>query len=184
MLANFADARLLADLTGDGRAEVIALGCAGPQRGNFDIFDAYAFVPLPRLSVFGHGCAGARGVPSLRLSGEAHPAGTVSVEVVRSRESTAGALVLGQSRDAYSGIALPLPLGFAGMPDCVLWTSLDVVFPVHTDPSGYVQRTLAIPPLAGLVGASWYLQLLVVDPDANAGGIVTSDAGRIAIGAR
>jgi hypothetical protein len=183
-IASFARARLLADFTGDGRAEVIALGCAGPDRGDFDTFHVNSFVPLPRLSVFGHGCAGARGVPALRLGGNARPGGSVNVEAVRLRPSSVGALVLGSSRDAHSGIALPLPLAFAGMPDCVLWISLDLALGVHSDPSGYVQRTLSIPAIVDLAGAVWYQQLLLIDPEANAGGIVSSDAGRVGIGAR
>jgi hypothetical protein len=68
------------------------------------------------------------------------------------------------------------------MPGCRLAVSLDVEVLV-AGASGSATLSVPIPPVPSLVGASFYLQAIVADPNAgNALGLVLSDAGTAVVG--
>jgi hypothetical protein len=83
-------------------------------------------------------------------------------------------LALGLETSNYLGVPLPLELTPLGAPGCRFWHSWELLLPVVlTDPSGNATATIALP--AGpFQGVRLYGTWLVLDPAANAFGLVPS----------
>jgi hypothetical protein len=131
------------------------------------------------LGWFGEGCAGASGaVPGLGLSGSPALGGTTDVWVSNARPSSATQILLGVD----NAPPLPQDLTAFGMPGCRLYVApLDALAGL-TDAVGVLRLALTIPNRPDLVGAILYSQALVVDPGANAAGLVTTNYGRLLVG--
>ena len=94
--------------------------------------------------------------------------------------SSIAILLSGESNTSYLGLPLPAPL--PGAPGCqvfVAWQALDSVL---TDAQGSASSSITVPNNASLVGLELFHQWALIDPTANALGIVTSDAGAATIG--
>lgn len=130
---------------------------------------------------FGPGCAGVAGVPTLRSLPGFGPfaGGTLVVDVVRAPLKTLGTMVLGLSRTVSGGIPLPIDLGVIGMPGCTLFISSEVLSTL-TSPVW----SLPMPSAQIGLGRSLYLQAALIDPAANALGVVISDSFEMKIGTR
>ena len=81
----------------------------------------------------------------------------------------------GVSNTNLGGLPLPFDLSVLGMNGCTLYTSLDVTLPM-TNLFGRARATVPIP-LGRQPGLRFYNQAIVVDPGANAAGLVLSNAG-------
>lgn len=136
--------------------------------------------PLASFTPYGAGCVGSRGVPSLAAQGSSLPRiGSTFTAIANNLPWTGPAfVVLGVSNSAYGGTPLPIDLGFLGAPSCMLRTSIDDIQPL-ANILGAATWNWAIPPVAG---ASFYAQVLPIDPTANALAITASNACHGVIG--
>lgn len=136
--------------------------------------------PLASFTPYGAGCVGSRGVPSLAAQGSSLPRiGSTFTAIANNLPWTGPAfVVLGVSNSNYGGTPLPIDLGFLGAPSCMLRTSIDDIQPL-ANILGAATWNWAIPPVAG---ASFYAQVLPIDPTANALAITASNACHGVIG--
>ena len=79
------------------------------------------------------------------------------------------------------GIAAPVEAVLA-LTGCTLLASLDILFPGTSSATGSASTTVPIPNDRAFVAANFYNQYLVIDPTANSGGVVFTDAGKATIG--
>lgn len=79
-------------------------------------------------------------------------------------------------------IPLPVDLGGLGAPNCLVHIDLLAVAGATTDASGAARMPVTLPTQAGLVGQTFFTQWLVLDPTANALGLVTSAGAACRIG--
>ena len=132
---------------------------------------------------FGAGCAGTRGTPTLAAETDSRPwmGGTFRARLTGTGPSGAAAMVLGLSRTSWGSQALPLDLGFAGMPTCRLLVSGEGSRSLAVA-NGSADWILPIPVAVNLAGATLYAQGVVTDPGANAAGAIVSNACTMTIG--
>ncbi len=127
---------------------------------------------LPDNRAFGSGCPGSAGVPAVTAGSLPWVGEGWRVSIANLLLTGPAALMLGASRDLWLGTPLPIDLAWLGMAGCSLAVSIDVVVPF---PVGRV-ITLPVPNDDALLGASLFVQGLVVDPPANSAGLVVSNA--------
>jgi len=129
---------------------------------------------------FGNGCPGSAGTPSLAAAPFTLPwIGDTTRHVVT-------AVPAGQSGAFFVsgvGAVAPLSLGVCGMPGCELLVALDVC-EFQTAVGGAAAWAKTIPLAMSLAGASFEQQAFVLDPRANATGLVVSNAIRVVVGVR
>ena len=93
-------------------------------------------------------------------------------------------LVAGLSNSTWQGTPLPRDLGGFGMPGCQALVSVDVAFAAISTGST-VAWTIPICNCPPVVGATFYHQALVLDPNAgNPAGAAVSNAATAVVGAR
>jgi hypothetical protein len=131
---------------------------------------------------FANGCAGS--LPAATLVPSDTPRIGTSLQVtVRELPVDAAFLVVGFGTTTSNFGPLPLALAPFGMPGCTARVGDDAVhFLGGSD--GEARWTLGIPHDAGLVGVTFHLQAVVLDPIANPAGAVLSDAMRALVGGR
>jgi hypothetical protein len=135
--------------------------------------------------VFGIGCPGSVGFPSLTANSLPWIGDHLALEASNLAATVAlVALVGGLSDQAWSGVwSLPHPLAVVGMPGCVQFVSVDVVSVMA--PSGTTATfSLPVPNQPALLGVTLFHQAAVFESGANAAGIVVSNATRSVIGGR
>jgi hypothetical protein len=93
-------------------------------------------------------------------------------------------LIFGASRVRWNSVPLPLDLTVIGMAGCQLAASYDLTVFGFADQAGVRGWSFPIPLDQGLVGQSFFNQALAVDPQANARGIVLSNARAGVIGSK
>lgn len=99
------------------------------------------------------------------------------VTLADARAGTQAVLMAGFSRTKWGSRSLPFELTIFGAPGNFMYQSRDYTFPTSTNGLGEATLTLSVPNKGSLVGRDLFLQWLVIDPGANAGGAVTSNAG-------
>lgn len=131
--------------------------------------------------LYGQGCAGASGVPSLRWQTQPR-IGTTFVTYVSNLDPSAVSMIglLGWSRSAFWGASLPLDLSSIGMTNCSLNVSLDGLLPFYIS-TGY-GAYLPIPAAPALYQFEFYVQSMVNEPSANPMGLVMSRGLRCVVG--
>jgi PKD repeat protein len=134
----------------------------------------------PGYGVFGHGCAGALGVPGNVATTAPAIGTTMSVELTN-LPVNAAFFMLGFSRTAWSLGALPADLTGFGAPGCSLRVSPDAVTLI-LGVANTATFNLGLPAAPALVGLQLFSQGLALDPAANTLGGVTSDAAALVIG--
>jgi hypothetical protein len=136
--------------------------------------------PLASFTSYGTGCVGSRGVPAISAQGSSLPRiGSNFTANVQNLPWTGPAfLVLGLSNTQYGSTPLPIDLGFLGAPTCSLRTSIDDIQPL-VNILGAATWNWTIPPVPG---ASFFTQVLPLDPGQNALGLTASNAGHGVIG--
>lgn len=144
----------------------------------------YAARGRPDIGIYGKGCTGSGGVPSLAAAtGSLPKIGNTLKLSLASLPSKAGAMMMliGLSKSRWSGLNLPLDLVIVGMPNCSLLSSIDVnVGAINTGGTG--SFALPIPKNALFVGQSLYFQTLVFDPGTNTYGAVMTNGAEAVIG--
>jgi len=129
---------------------------------------------------YGGGCLGSRGVPNIAAQGTSTPRiGTTFSAHVSNLPWTGPAFMLvGVSNSQYAGTPLPIDLSVLGAPTCNLLTSIELV-EVLTNVLGAATWSFAVPPVQG---ASFYTQVLPLDPGINPLGLTASNGGHGVIG--
>jgi len=136
------------------------------------------------IQPFGEGCTGRNGMnPVADARGGAATPGNnqFTTRVSRLPSFGIGVHLLGLSNTSVFGIPLPLDLGIAGAPGCLLRVSLTAIGVGAANANGIGSFGLPIPADPTLVGGSIYSQWLSVDFAANPGGLVASNALQITI---
>jgi glucose/arabinose dehydrogenase len=131
---------------------------------------------VPTFTTYGDGCAGSLGVPYLRPSA-APRLGDVSfmLFVGNALPFTAGGLQLGSSNTSWQYGPLPLDLSPLGLTGCFMRTSSDQLLTAFNGAGNELPLSVGIPNVPTLLGATVYLQALVLDPAANQfGGAITA----------
>ncbi|MBK8975776.1 MAG: hypothetical protein IPM29_07605 [Planctomycetes bacterium] len=148
-------------------------------------FDDFAFSPEASYVLYGTGCAGAAGIPTIQTPiTPPRPGTTFAITIAPVPAGSAALGALGFSDQLFNGtIALPFSLGFIGMPGCWLLTSSEVTESLTTHPTPTsVSWSIPLPNVQSLLGVDFYQQAVVTDPTANALGVITSNAGHGRIG--
>ena len=145
--------------------------------------ETWEYQPVKQASVATYGTAcGSKGfVPAISAP---HPPWIRSefvLEVSNLRATMPGLIVVGGSSTTWRTSKLPLNLAFMGMPNCVLLTSWDFQASIWSG-GGKAQWKVTVPNRAGLLGATVFAQGWVLDKEANAGGIATSNGAKLVVG--
>jgi hypothetical protein len=155
----------------------------GGGAGNIFAVDNFTVDYYGGFSVYGGGCPGSLGTPTLAAAAGSRPAlGTTFTTDIGNLPLSVAIIAVGFSDTLALG-ALPLPFSLAnfGMPGCDLLAD-----PVSTTFLGGVGNTvswnLTIPANTAYLGFVLFDQAFSLDPAANPGGITVSNAGRACIG--
>ncbi len=130
-------------------------------------------------------CAGAGqsgAVPVIGHVGVPQTGMTFQIALSRAATSTPVVLVSGSSNTSWLGNALPFSLAGIGAPQCQLLVDATVFDSAVTDGQGNGSLSIPVPNVPGLVGGEVFHQWAVLDPAANALGVVLSDGGHSTIG--
>ncbi len=154
----------------------------GGSNNNWPFGDTWEFNlgPLASFTPFGTGCVGSRGIPTLAAQAGSVPRiGTTFTANIGNLPWTGpAAMLLGLSNTSYGSSPLPLDLTFLGAPTCSLYTSIDAVENL-TNVLGAAAWSWTVPPVPG---ASFYAQVVPLDPGVNALGATLSNAAHGIIG--
>ena len=124
---------------------------------------------------FGAGWGGTAGIPTLAAA-NATPYPRIgqpfTFEVTNLPASAPAFLQIGFSRTNWAGVALPLDLGFFGMPGCTLRTSGEISVPL-VNVGGRATWTV---PMPNEPGRTFYAQAIALDATANPRGLTLSNA--------
>lgn len=145
----------------------------------------YGPVTPARYAPHGGGCAGSQGEPTLSL---AHPwtlpwLGGALVADLQPLPAGAAFLATGLQDQSIGSQPLPLDLAPIGMTQCLLRIAPMATLPL-SGPSGTARFSVTVPNAAGLLGQPFYQQALVLDPTANAPGLILSQSMRGMVGSR
>ena len=93
----------------------------------------------------------------------------------------AGAMLFGTSNTSWNGLRLPYDLRPLGAPGCRLYTGINATIPLSTG-TGTATLPVRIPNNRSLIGGGFFTQYANVDRGANAGGLTTTNGGKVTIG--
>jgi hypothetical protein len=93
-------------------------------------------------------------------------------------------MAFGTSNTSWNRIPLPIDLGILGAPGCAMRTNNLLSLGVTTTVLGGASITLPIPINTALIDFDYYTQFTVLDPTANAFGLVTTRGIRTTVGGR
>ena len=134
------------------------------------------------LVAYGIGCPGSAGVPVHTATGTPDIGGQVDYALSTAPKNTLATLMLGNSNTLWNSTPLPFHMNVLGATNCYLRANPLVTFNGSTGASGSMSVPLDLPLIPALVGGKLYTQYLVVDPPANALGIVTTRGITTSIG--
>lgn len=107
------------------------------------------------------------------------PGGTLDVNGTSFSKSYTGRLILGLSKTTYNSVPLPFDLTAIGAPGNSLYTSMDFLLPFPMSGSGSQWQARCTAPIPNdnlLSGLTFYAQSYYADANANAAGLVASNA--------
>lgn len=133
---------------------------------------------------FGSACPGAAGVPALAApNGGPRTGSALSLRLSALAPTATGAvLLLGASRTHLGALLLPIDLSALGMHGCLLQVSGEVALAMPAPVQGVSVTSLTVPANPGLVGATFFTQGLVVEPAANAAGLIVTASLAMVVG--
>ncbi|MBK8096234.1 MAG: LamG domain-containing protein [Planctomycetes bacterium] len=143
-----------------------------------------SFDPEPAVTFAGAGCPGSRGAPFCQEIVSPAQLGQAASGVFDNLPAPGAVVhVIGLS-DRFSPFGpLPLDLGLVGATGCQLRVSPDATtFLLGAPPTNTATWSLGIPNTPSLLDLRFLSQGLVLDPAANAAGLVTTDAVGLLIG--
>jgi hypothetical protein len=152
-----------------------ALNASRPPQYTYEYQSDY----IASFSTQGTACPGSAGTPTLSCDGL--PWLGETFEVVVSPTGTAPVLMLLSLSDtSWSGIPLPLGLGFLGAHGCSLYVGLEFSYSL-TSAGGEARWSVPVPAIAYAAGASFHNQAMVYDTGANNLGWTFTDYGTATI---
>ncbi|MDP6929194.1 MAG: hypothetical protein QF412_05780 [Planctomycetota bacterium] len=132
--------------------------------------------------VFGKGCPGSRGLPTLAAVGDHKLGGYTTIRINNLLPKQPAALMFGISDKVFGKLRLPLDLGVIGMTGCKQWVSGESIIPSNTG-SGLAASTYRYPLAGSLIGKSFFNQYLALDSGARGPTkVVASNAGKLVMG--
>ena len=134
---------------------------------------------------WGSGCAGSNGTPALALGPGGKPKIGTSMPLAATNLTTTPNSVLvmiGVSRDVWSGLPLPFDLALLNMQGCLLLVSTELILPPVPHGGGSAATSIAIPNVASLVGGEAFLQAFAPDPTATGFQARVSNAAQVIFG--
>lgn len=138
--------------------------------------------PAGLPATYGLGCPGSSGVRPEIDASLACLGTTLEIDLYGARPSTLVLLGVGFDRDRFLGLSLPLPFAALSVQaPCFLLTAIDGSRVAITDATGCASLPIQLPFVPAYRGATIYGQWFVYDPQANARGIVTSNAVSIPV---
>ncbi|MBK8974785.1 MAG: hypothetical protein IPM29_02560 [Planctomycetes bacterium] len=145
----------------------------------------YAADAVASTRLFGSGCAGTAGTPTLAAVPGSRPwlGDRYTVEATRLPPSGLAYFEVGFSNQSWFGLPLPFDLTPIGMTGCTVYTSGEVLIGASTG-AGTATLALTIPNDAVFAGRSVFMQVFAFDPGANPFGGTTSNALEARLGAR
>ncbi|MFY9344707.1 MAG: RCC1 domain-containing protein, partial [Planctomycetota bacterium] len=165
----------------NGSAPALPAGFAHVTIAAGRLGNTVALVDHGSYALFGGGCSGSLGVPTLVLTSPPPRIGQgFSVRADRLPLDMAF-MLLGLSNLSFAAGALPFPLAVVGMPGCDLRVSNDVAV-FQSGIANYAVFTFALPSSTALIGFGFHQQALVPDPGTNGFGAVMSDAATVVLG--
>jgi len=137
----------------------------------------------PGFCFFGAGCPTSTGQTCRQvLLAPALLGSTASAAITNTPPASLGIHVLGLSGTMSPFGPLPFDLTMLGAPGCQLRVSPDVTGFLFGGATGSMTWSIGIPNSPAITGLPIFSQVLVLDPAANALGIVTSDANQLIVG--
>ncbi len=104
-------------------------------------------------TIFGTGCPGPSGIPpAIGITGLPVAGQQFSIDLSAAPSSAPAVLLFGVSDRFWNGQPLPFHLGVIGVPGCWLLVSNDITLTTLTDPAGFAQMPIPLPPLPSSVG--------------------------------
>jgi hypothetical protein len=161
---------------------VFAGAPAGNRATPIDLTRVYGADNPASYAVFGSGCAGAGGTPS--LSGTPPWLGegfTLTVNNLPTSGSTF--CYLGLSKQRWGALSLPFDLAPLGASGCLLSTDPLLLVPM-TNNGGTASFVATVPGSPSTLGAVFYNQAWAADATANSLGITVSNGGEGKLGAK
>ncbi len=131
-----------------------------------------------KLSSYGTSCAGSNGTPVHTLGGSSQLGGTADLDVSSGAPNALSFCVFG----FYNGAPFPLDLTAQGMPGCLQYIGPDLSIAVLLDAAGNGSLPFPVPNNGNLVNVRFFTQYAILDPAANAAGIVSTNYGRVYVG--
>ncbi|MEM7201116.1 MAG: kelch repeat-containing protein, partial [Planctomycetota bacterium] len=109
--------------------------------------------------LFGTGCTGASGVPTLSVYPSQRPVlgTTFTVQVFNLVPGNPALMSFGGSASSWAGVALPLDLTMAGLLGCRLYVSPDLLVPL-SNLGGFASQPIIVPRVTALLGATFFNQ--------------------------
>ncbi|MCH2111841.1 MAG: hypothetical protein MK213_03200 [Planctomycetes bacterium] len=177
----------LEDLNGDGDAmdtnetELSYFwapdGCYSVALGTAPVGAFAAGPPQPYFETFGSSGTHSTGQqPSIGYVGTPGIGQQFDITLDNSLPNATNIMLVGWSNSQHGNFALPLDLGFYGMPSNNLYVSLDFQFPGSNLSTGQASRTFTVPSSSAYIGRDVYFQYYVSDPGLNPRGAITTDA--------
>ncbi|MEM7204774.1 MAG: S8 family serine peptidase [Planctomycetota bacterium] len=120
--------------------------------------------------------------PNLQADGRPQLGDTFRVVLRHALPGSAAVLAHGVSNVTWAGVPLPFDMAPAGAPSCFLWCDSWVAVPLLVDAAGTTEFEYSVPTAPSFTGQQFYNQYWVLDPAANALGLVFTDAARALIG--
>ncbi len=167
----------------DALQKSLLFGGYHPTAKQLGDFWSYQTDKPASYKVSGSGCKGSAGVPALRATGRPWTGDTLTLEVGSVPASAPVLVSIGISKTIWSGLKLPLPLGFLGAPGCSLRCDVLLALPA-ANKQGVARLVLPLPANPFLATASFYNQAIVRDPGANRLGYALSNLGEARAGIR
>ena len=109
-------------------------------------------------------------------------ASTLHLELSHAATSSPVVLIVGLSNASWFGLTLPFDLGVYGAPGCTLAVGLDIPIALVTSHEGTASLPALIPNDSSLIALPLFTQFAVVDPGANALGLVSSNGLAMRLG--
>ena len=125
-------------------------------------------------------CTPVYAVPELSNTGLPILGSAYSLDLAEAPATTFAVLASGLSDSTWAGGFLPVQL--PGAPGCDLLVDPIVLTTSVTSATGAATSQISVPNTIGLVGVDVFHQWVMLDGPANAGGLITSNAGRARIG--
>jgi hypothetical protein len=137
---------------------------------------------IPGFRVFGRGCKGTAGTPTLDMAGVPEIDSPLTLRVRGLPRQRPGLLQIGVSDKLWGSFKLPLDMGIFGMTGCTQYIGVLLEVLLQSSATGELQLSARLPKDKNLIGSKLLLQYLSLDPGANAANLIQSNAVEISIG--